>query len=204
MISIIIPAYNAEKDLERCIKSILSQTYKDYEILVINDGSTDGTADVLNVLSSNDHRVRVFHNENHGVSFSMNYGLAQAVGEYIMFLDSDDWCEEEALSVVAENLFAPDKCGLLSFNHYDEYPNRRVERGNGKTFLHAYNCDEVNAALAQITPNFVWDKVFSRKAINDLGLTFDENISYGEDTIFLCHYLKNVNEVVVIPQYLHH
>lgn len=204
MISIIIPTYNAEVYVQRCIESVLSQAYKDFEIIVVNDGSKDSTAEILDKLSAQDSRVRVFHNENHGVSFSRNFGLSQALGEYIMFLDADDKLGEDALSVISENLYNPSKCGLLNFNHYDEYDDHNVERGNCKMFIHTRNNDEVNDALAQITPNFVWDKVFSRKVINDLGLNFDENMSYGEDTIFLCQYLEHVDEVVIIPRCIHY
>ena len=95
MISIIVPVYNTEKYLDRCIQSILAQTYTDFELLLINDGSTDSSGAICDKYAAQDHRVRVFHKENGGASSARNMGLDNVQGEWIAFVDSDDWIDPE-------------------------------------------------------------------------------------------------------------
>ena len=94
MISIIVPVYNAEKTLPQCIDSILSQKYSDFEVLLIDDGSTDNSGRLCDTYSQKDKRIRVFHQENQGVSAARNLGLEQMKGEFVTFCDSDDWVED--------------------------------------------------------------------------------------------------------------
>ncbi|WP_259681110.1 glycosyltransferase family 2 protein [Limosilactobacillus fermentum] len=89
-VSIIIPAYNAEKYLEQCLDSVCEQTYKNIEILIVNDGSTDSTGKIIEKYASKDSRIQFFHNENHGVSYSRNYAIEHSTGTYIAPVDSDD------------------------------------------------------------------------------------------------------------------
>lgn len=204
MISIIIPAYNAEKTIERCIDSVLEQTYSDFEIICVNDGSKDNTYTILNDYSIKDERVKAFHNENHGVSFSRNFALDKVSGEYIMFLDSDDWLEKNALEIIASYLYPSDKKGILCFNHYDDNLQTCEKKSRGKEKIIASDSENISRALEQIAPQFIWDKVFSSKLLRELKLQFDEDMSYGEDTIFLCRYLQNIEEIIVLSDYLHH
>ena len=99
LISVIVPVYNAKVYLEACLDSIINQSYKNLEIILIDDGSTDGSSDVLDLYASKDNRIKVVHNANHGVSFTRNYGIKIATGSKILFIDSDDtvdfddyWC----------------------------------------------------------------------------------------------------------------
>ncbi len=94
LISIIIPAYNIEKYIERCINSILNQTYKNLEIIIIDDGSKDKTSKICDIIAKSEKRIHVYHNKNHGVSYSRNYGIKKATGEYIAFIDGDDTIEK--------------------------------------------------------------------------------------------------------------
>ena len=95
-VSIIVPVYNAEKTIERCVNSILNQTYKDFELLLLDDGSTDGSGMICDDYAKRDVRVRVCHKENSGVSDTRNQGIDMAEGEYLQFVDSDDWIIPEA------------------------------------------------------------------------------------------------------------
>ena len=97
MISVIIPVYNAEKTLKKCVLSVINQTYTDFEVLIINDGSTDKTQDLCNEFASLDARIKIFKNQIKGVSSARNTGISKAVGDFIFFLDSDDWLEVRAL-----------------------------------------------------------------------------------------------------------
>lgn len=204
MISIIIPAYNAEKTIKRCIDSILKQTYTNFEIVCVNDGSKDKTKQLLDEYAAKNSKVKVFHNENHGVSFSRNFALDKVSGDYVMFLDSDDWLEKKALEMIALNLYSSDAKGILCFNHYNDNLKSCEKSGRGKEKIVAKNTKEINRALQQIAPQFIWDKVFSAKLLKELKLRFDVDMSYGEDTIFLCRYLKKIEEIIILTDYLHH
>ncbi|MBE7064487.1 MAG: glycosyltransferase family 2 protein [Ruminococcaceae bacterium] len=104
MVSIIVPIYNWEKYIKECVNSLVNQTYKDIEILLVNDGSTDNTATILDKITDEDNRIRVIHKENGGVSSARNLGIEVAGGKYIMFCDCDniveiDWCEQLCKSI---------------------------------------------------------------------------------------------------------
>ena len=100
LITIIVPVYNSEKTLHRCVDSILDQTYQNFEILLINDGSKDHSGDICDEYAKSDTRVRVFHKENKGVSAARNTGLDNAKGAWVSFVDSDDWISSEYLNVL--------------------------------------------------------------------------------------------------------
>ena len=98
LISIIIPVFNSEKCLKRCVDSILSQTFVDFELILVDDGSSDLTFKICEEYRLSDTRIRVFHKENGGVSIARNFGLNQAKGKWIGFIDSDDWIEKECFN----------------------------------------------------------------------------------------------------------
>ena len=97
LISIVVPTYNNEKFLDKCVESILSQTYHEFELLIINDGSTDNTINVLQPYLKKDKRIKLHNTKNKGVSSARNLGISKAKGEYICFIDSDDWVEKDYL-----------------------------------------------------------------------------------------------------------
>lgn len=99
-ISVIVPIYNAEKYLHRCIDSILNQTFTDFEVLLINDGSTDSSGSICDEYAKKDSRVRVFHKENGGVSLARNIGIDKALGLWTLFVDSDDWLDLGTFSLI--------------------------------------------------------------------------------------------------------
>ena len=99
-ISVIVPVYNAEKVLCRCVTSILHQSYSDFEVLLIDDGSSDSSGNICEQFSVEDCRVRVFHQVNGGVSSARNKGLSEARGEYLCFIDSDDWVDSDFFSLI--------------------------------------------------------------------------------------------------------
>ncbi len=103
-ISVIIPVYNTEKELPKCLKSICDQTYKDLEIICIDDGSTDGSSQVLDEFSMKDNRIKVVHQKNGGESNARNTGLKMASGEYIAFCDCDDWIDTDMYEILAREL----------------------------------------------------------------------------------------------------
>lgn len=99
VVSIIVPVYNAKKTLKRCINSIINQSYKDWELLLVDDGSTDDSSIICDEYAQQDRRIRVFHKQNGGVSSARNVGLDNAIGEWVTFIDSDDWIEKRMLNI---------------------------------------------------------------------------------------------------------
>ena len=135
-ISVIIPVYNAESTLRRCVDSVLAQTFTDFECLLINDGSKDRSGEICDEYAAGDSRIRVFHKENGGVSSARNLGLDNATGEWIAFVDSDDWVGEKYLESFSEYLDADlIISGFQSVNKNEIVANRESEYIDGGLYL---------------------------------------------------------------------
>ena len=108
LISVIVPVYKAEPYLDRCVQSIVDQTYKNLEIILVDDGSPDNSQALCDAWAAKDSSIRVIHKENGGVASARNVGLDNAVGQYISFVDSDDWIDSTMIAILAENI---ERCG---------------------------------------------------------------------------------------------
>ena len=118
-ISIIVPVYNAEKYLVECLNSLVEQTYKNIEIILIDDGSIDNSAKICDEYAKKDERIKVVHQKNSGVSVARNNGLDMHTGDYVMFVDSDDWIELNTCEILINNIISNDK-DILIYNYYLE------------------------------------------------------------------------------------
>lgn len=129
MISVILPVYNVKDYIEQCIESLISQTYGDIEILLVDDGSTDGTGAVCDRLAETDSRIRVFHKENGGASTARNLGLQKATGQYVMFMDPDDWLDTDTFATLVPliELHRPD---VIRFSYIREFGHTSVIKKN--------------------------------------------------------------------------
>ena len=125
LISIIVPVYNSEKYLEKCISSILNQTYKNIEIIIVDDGSKDKSVEICDNFSKNNKNIKVFHKKNEGVSIARNYGISKAKGDYILFIDSDDTIAKEMIYSLYNNLVDNDAdismCNIIRIDENGEY-----------------------------------------------------------------------------------
>lgn len=198
-ISVIVPVHNAESYLNRCIDSILSQSYKDFEMLLIDDGSTDLSSKICDEYGDKDDRVKVFHKENGGVSSVRNLGLEKAVGQYIAFVDSDDWIEEKCLEenlLIAENTHA-DVIISDFFIEYKDNEIRKQQRYNGDLMNDIFS-DNVNGAL--------WNKFLKADVIHRSGLSFRHDLNFCEDVTFLCELTIKTGgmQIVTNPQAYYH
>lgn len=201
--SIIIPVFNAEISIVRCIKSILYQTYTDFELIIIDDGSNDQTPLILDKLQNKDSRIKVLHQSNSGVSSARNNGLSISKGEYILFIDSDDWIDPNYLQSFSENPDYPDnlKIGAVSVDNtqndvkYDlftKYPDK------------IQPVTEAFADAGLLHNGFPWTKAYNRKIIVENNLRFNENISFKEDLIFFLDYLKFCKTIEYIDTTRYH
>lgn len=182
-ISVIVPVYNTEKYLHRCVDSILAQTFTDFELLLIDDGSTDSSGAICDEYAQKDSRVRVFHKENGGVSSARNLGLDKAKGKWVTFVDSDDWIKESFLNKLYINEIESVDI-VISYANYVGKPNyKNYIEGKYKIelvellFLH-------NDLAWQTSP---WAKLYKTEICRDI--RFKEGMHIGEDLVFLYSYL---------------
>ena len=189
LISVIIPAYNAEQYIERCLESVVKQTYKNLEIIVVDDGSTDNTGDICEQYAKRDKRILVIHQQNKGLTRSRKVGITLSKGEYIGFVDSDDWIDEDMYEYLYQNMLKFD-AQVVTSGRYLEFNGRStkipdsVKPGiyhplNNKYFCQNMIYDE-DDILWGITPNF-WNKLFKKQHLIGFQQNVDDNITYGED-----------------------
>lgn len=196
MVSVIIPIYNTESYLEKCLESIRTQTYVNIEIIMIDDGSTDCSKVIANAFVEKDSRFHLFSQRNAGVSMARNYGLDIAQGEYILFIDSDDWIEPQMIERLVYNMkeYNTD----ISCCQYDRgscFTGEKTELWNKQITLQNFLIHkEINGSLV--------NKLFRKELIKNNRL--DESIKYGEDALFLWKSLLNINSIVVSPDILYH
>ena len=190
-ISIIIPVYNAEQYLEDCLLSISQQTFGNFEILAVNDGSTDRSLEILKKYQEKEPRLKVFSQENKGVSAARNLGVEYAKGEYIAFVDADDTISpdffEKLLRNSIEDLVAFDWIASLDFPH-----NITL---NSEDFQ-----NKIFGLMLQFEDfNTVWLKIFKRSVITQHQIKFPNGMSLGEDAHFVYRFLKNTSTLKVLP-----
>lgn len=201
-VSVIIPAYNAEKTLRRCVESVTSQSFRNVEILLIDDGSQDGTPALCDLLADEDSRVRVFHKENGGVSAARNLGLAEAQGAYILFADSDDWLAPGAIASMV-GVADVQESDLVIADYF------RVSNGAVQSKGRIPDAGPMDAGefLRHFTDSpsafyfgVLWNKLYRREIIAHHGLRLDAGFSWCEDLLFNMTYYTHVNSVYVLRQ----
>ncbi|WP_321518061.1 glycosyltransferase family 2 protein [uncultured Bacteroides sp.] len=186
-ISVIVPVYNSEPYLHKCIKSILSQTFSDLELLLINDGSSDSSGSICDDFEKIDNRIRVFHKRNEGVSSARNLGLDVAIGEWICFVDSDDWIESDCLEISSEYIIK-DKldCLQFSFKHIDEYGNVLRLEFNETPVMNLN--DYVSSGSFCYRAG---GSIIRKSIIDDKNIRFIEGLKLGEDQLFILTVIAN-------------
>lgn len=197
MISVIIPVYNAEATLRRCLDSVLAQSYKDIEIILVDDGSTDGSGKICDEYGQKDDRVRVLHQANSGVSAARNAGLDVAKGEWVAFCDSDDSVNASWIEKMVE---ASSSAGLVIGGYRKYLPDGTVEYVTlGRTRIYTEPDDFFEDCLNAHILKFIWNKLFSKKIIDEHKIRFDETFKVFEDEYFVLEFLVHVPEVICIP-----
>ncbi len=200
LISIIVPVYNTEKYLDKCIQSVLAQTYTNWELLLIDDGSTDSSGAICDKYAAEDSRIRVFHKENGGVSSARNLGLDNAKGEWITFVDADDWVEasmlkelrSEALSNNADYVY----CDLL-FDHgqYSKYYRAATYASEHPIMLKNF----IKSTWTVICSSLVKSEIYSKHH-----LRFSQDYTYCEDFLFAVKAMFYASKVAYIPNAYYH
>lgn len=218
LVSIVIPVYNVEKYLRQCLDSVVNQTYGNLEIVCVNDGSPDKSLDILREYEQKDQRVKVIDIENHGLSGARNVGTDQCSGDYLFYIDSDDWID---LNTVEASMCAAQEndADLVLWNYMKEYDSysqsvvvfkkkayyygneykqlyKRLVGLTGNQLRHPEQCDSISTA---------WGKLYRMSVIKDHNIQFvDTKIIGTEDLLFNAEVFKYCNSAVVLPECFNH
>lgn len=205
LITVIIPAYNAEKYLSHALDSLLAQTLTEWEAICINDGSKDSTGDILNAYAERDKRIVVRHQENGGAARARNKALQMARGEFITMLDADDWLEPQALQELFSALRDTPGAALAVCNAL-----RHTADGKAHLWANTHHGKLLRgewAAHASVLKSLVvcsWGKLYRRSLIQQHGLHNRTGQQVGEDAYFLMCYLAHAEHIVFVPMSLYH
>ncbi|WP_415295352.1 glycosyltransferase family 2 protein [Clostridium perfringens] len=194
-VSIIVPVYNVGKYLEKCLFSIVNQTLKEIEIIIVNDGSTDNSIEIINNFRNTDKRIRVINKENEGLLAARGDGIKAANGKYILNIDGDDWIERECCELMY-NCIENSKTDMIICDYYSDYKNKSMVCKGG-TFDHID--DELEYLKQYLTGNiksYIWIKMIKRSAFENIN--FSKKISLGEDcylTLMLSKRIKKISKL---------
>lgn len=184
LISVIVPVYNAEKSIKKTIESILCQTYSNFELILINDGSTDKSLKICNKYSTIDNRIRVINQENQGVEKTRINGIKNIKGQYLAFIDADDWIIPSYLEVLLNKSldYNTDIVQINSYKTIDKYGILKIKCHNYKEQLYTFHQLKKynNNYLERIIPNNVWGKLYKASLFHNLEIT-PWNVHWGED-----------------------
>ncbi len=191
-VSIIVPVYNAEACLRRCVESVLNQEYADFELLLADDGSRDGSGRICDEYAAADSRVRVFHKENSGVSDSRNLCLDQARGRYLQFLDADDWITANATKLLVQAM-EEHLCDLVISDFYRVVGERVSPKGDIDE-AQVLSREEYASHMMENPANYyygvLWNKLYHREIVERHHLRMDPAISWCEDFMFNLEYIR--------------
>lgn len=197
MYSVVIPVYEAKTCLGRCVESWLAQTEKNLELILVDDGSSDGSADLCDLYAEQDARVRAIHQENAGVSAARNAGIDAANGEYLLFTDSDDYVAQnylERMSICMETSNAD--LVLCGFHHLYDGADLRKIPGDTRIFVLEEGAEDFLSLYEQSFLNMPWNKLY-KKCLTG---RFDTSLSLGEDLLFNLDYLSRCGRIAVLAE----
>ena len=200
LVSIIVPVYKVEKYLRRCIDSVLNQTYKNIEVILVDDGSPDKCGKICDEYAKDNKRVKVFHKKNGGLSDARNYGLKKAQGQYIYFLDSDDWIETNTIAILAEKIIKTKADiavgGIKTVGDYSSYNNLWYDKDL------ILNHDEAIQALLEnkFMASHACNKLFKREVIKKF--SFPKGLLY-EDIYIMHKIFLHCEKVAITKEYLY-
>lgn len=217
LFSVIIPIYNAIDYIHKCLESILCQHFKDYELILVDDGSTDGSSSICDEYAKNNPQIRVIHKKNGGVVSARTIGIKEAKGEYILYVDADDWVAENWMEKISEQIYSvPEKPDIIVFGSISI-------KNNDRQTVHIINTPEGfydrTRLEAEIFPRLIsdkrlyiedavilpapWNKAYKRKLLEEHHC-YDETITIGEDNAFVFECFLNAHSIVVCKDILYY
>lgn len=206
LVSVIIPFYNSEKTIEKCLKSVLNQTYEELEIILVDNGSSDNGRKLVEKYALSDPRIHITESIGVGVSRARNTGIAKANGKYIQFIDSDDYVETDYVHRLVQEIEKRENALVIC--DYFQFDDQTEDMRCDSPLVGSYSIKKFLRKLAR-NPGahyfgVLWNKIYIASIIKENQVTFPENISLGEDFIFNMEYFKHIEEVVCISDKLYH
>lgn len=198
LITVIMPAYNVENFLERSVNSVRNQCYKNLDILIIDDGSKDGTLQIAYDLKSQDARIRVIHQHNQGVSVARNVGLDNTLGEYVMFVDTDDFIDPEMCSELMDAMLSND-VDIVSVSSYTERYGKEIRKNTTGSFMTREHPEIMDFYLSD-NDGVVWGKLYKKSVIGDVRFPVGRLF---EDCAALYRIIENAHKVGYIDKQLY-
>lgn len=210
-ISVIIPIYNTKNEISKCLNSVITQTYKNIEILCVDDGSTDGTEKIVDEFAKKDKRIKVVHKKNSGESSARNVGLKMSTGQYIAFCDCDDWIDKNMFEVLAKTL-EDENVDMAASGWHKEFStfSRKITNdlpvsqeifGRDELLKYLYMRDSYRGFA------YMWDKLYRREILRDRYgnlLLFDETLQLGGDILYLAEVALNVKGAKYVDEAFYH
>lgn len=198
--SIIIPVYNAERTIRKCLKSILTQSYNNFELIIINDGSTDSSKKICEEFVRNDKRIVLINTDNYGVSHARNIGLNKSEGDYVIFVDSDDYVKQSMLEEINEKLLEDNiDIMILGITFIDDKGNEEIQhsikkgRYNSNTFWKSFYKEQIRTGIY----GYISNKVYKNELLKLNNILFDENMKSQEDYNFALSAYSYANEFLL-------
>lgn len=203
-VSVIVPVYNAENYLNRCVDSLLNQTLKDIEIILVDDGSPDKSSIICDEYLKKDSRIKVIHKANGGVSSARNEGLKVATGEFVTFLDSDDYIEARAYEVAYKT--AKDNCcEYVMWGFFCDFVDKNENLINQKNSApKSSHYEQSQMAELLNLSGYLWNKLYSKNMLDELKLSFKEDLTLYEDLLFNSQYIPKTNKSIFISEAFTH
>ncbi|MBQ7258131.1 MAG: glycosyltransferase family 2 protein [Abditibacteriota bacterium] len=204
LVSIIVPVYNSEKWIDRCVDSILAQTYTNWQLILIDDGSTDNTPAILDEFKEKDDRIVVFHIKNGGVANARNVGLSAATGEFITFCDSDDCYEPDYFEILI-NMHKETGAELVVSSFFIDFPTKtKIKEA---LVLGLFKDNDISNVILNFFDTYfqaLWNKLFLTKVIKDNKIDFPLHFSICEDSCFILDYISCINSVFCGDKPIYH
>lgn len=199
-VSVIIAVYNCEKYLSNLLCNVKNQTFTDFEVIFVDDSSTDESYKILEEFCKNDERFSLYSKENTGVSSARNFGIKKAKGEYLVFWDGDDEVSPDFLKIMVENADC-DKLTVCGF--YNDVNAKQEKKVYSENLVDVLDSNAVSYLQDKWLFNTLWNKIFLKKIVDENIVRFEENFSMGEDLDFVLQYVKHVDGYKVINEPLY-
>lgn len=199
-ISIIIPVYNAENYLHRCVKALLAQTHKDFDIIIINDGSQDKSGEICDQYASDDSRIKVFHKSNEGVSATRNLGIAKAESEWITFVDADDIVLENYLSELVNSIDDNVDMIVAAVEQLRDDQKSKTLVRSYEGIIKKNDFQTLIEKLLIVNFGYVYSILYRKSIITENDIKFDTRLAQSEDMLFILEYILHLrNEISCVP-----
>lgn len=209
-ISVVIPVYNVEQYLQQCVESVRKQSHQDLEIILVNDGSTDSSAEICDALAKNDGRIKVHHVKNGGVSLARNIGISAATGDYITFVDSDDWLEAEMYAKMAASARENLNVNVIMCDFAEEKKGNSIQISTDlkKGFYYRNGIVQDIFPTLLVTEDFgrvpivsVWNCLFKAPLLKNNEIAFDVNLRFSEDYLFMADVMLHAESFYYLKGY---